>query len=146
MKVDYTDKVSLKNLASVLGRLSSPAKAKIVDDCMEQRLMRAPFSLRVIKWILIKFYGKKRYKESWAKISVTNKSASLVIDDFWYQTLDHMVNGKDYLDSKSAGGFCKKELDNFISVIMYHAPEILVENNITYHFTKKPEVFDEYLS
>lgn len=110
MKVDYTDKNQLATLATAVDMLTDTAKAKIATRCLVTGLMVPPFFFRLVG-SLMSFHRKV-----YAYEFMFSRNPDLLAES-WGEITEHMVNGKDRTDLKSAGGWNKDELSNFLSLV-----------------------------
>lgn len=110
MNVDYTKKSDLKALAEQVNKLTYTAKIQILSRCAVKRLMSPPFLFRCVTFFLSVERTILMY------IILFTRQPEL-INVSWDELVNHMVNGKDLSDKKSAGGWNADELAIFLDLV-----------------------------
>lgn len=108
---NYRSKASLVALQRDLDRsLSVQQKKIILFEIGNRGLMVLPWWTRPIKTM----FGKNKWAHVMAVLWEQNPE---LLDSMWRETMEHMVNGTDRVDPKSAGGYNSDEMNQFTEVL-----------------------------
>jgi hypothetical protein len=110
MKVDNTSKEFIQKLADEIIDIPYENKSKFAIAMLRQGLIRSPWIFR----IMIKLLGEEKFYELLDIVYVHKRELlELFYDDF----LNHLLNGKDTYDSTSVGGYSLTELEVIVDTI-----------------------------
>ena len=104
---DHTSKNSIRAMVDKLYFITPEQRRHLAIFAIDHGLMTIPFSVRMTLKILSK--NKRKALEILFNINPE------ISESIWEETLNHMLNGYDRYDIKSAGGFCKQELEQLFS-------------------------------
>lgn len=118
--------VDLMRLASRLRRLSPIEKCHVAGHLNDQRVMFAPWWLRVAVWLGAKRWGNTS-AERWILLyRICHERGTTFADGLIEDTARWMVDGFDREEKTNVGGFSQREI-NFISGLIDVVPEMLAE-------------------
>lgn len=110
--VDYTDKKSILALATRMHQMMEVQKVRVARDAVLNKLMtlRGPFWLKIVLFILGRNYSQVFFMMFFDK----HRDEAMHV---WNQMMSHLATGKDAWDPKSAGGYCKAELETLSRIM-----------------------------
>lgn len=111
LAVDYTNKADLQLLVDNMQDCPLNIKNEISASCLQLGLM-VPGNL--ILRVVTAMCGPTRKYVVWKRILDKSEVEGT---NFFKQTCEHILNGKDAVDPKSAGGFNKIEMAMFLKLL-----------------------------
>jgi hypothetical protein len=110
MIIDNTDKNFLMFLINELNNIPQNIKGDFLIDITKVELMKLPIMLRFFRWI----FGSTKF---YIVLKQTFVQKPNILDTMFNEFTNHMLNGKDRYDKKSAGGFNKEELEDIVELM-----------------------------
>jgi hypothetical protein len=108
---DYTNKNDLIILKTRLEALTDTQKRHILSCCISQNLFSHPhWILTLISFVVTKNRIMRGYNGMYQKMPEE-------LDNGWNFLLEHMVNGVDQYDKRSAGGWDFEETKLFLQIV-----------------------------
>ncbi len=105
----------LLDLSAALNQLPADRKALLCFAAIRVNLLKAPFWLRAMLVLLGWRYGVGAGALKYA--AAIGRDVPTLANELWDNLMNHMTNGKDPIDSMSAGGWNKQSLDLFLKFV-----------------------------
>lgn len=117
----------LLEISDLLKNLSGNQIPAVLYHVFENRLMLTPFPTNFFLWCM-RFRSHTKHRRALFWFILNQKTPELTAD-LIKQLSDHMLSGKDTVDSDSAGGFCQAEIDILENILMF------VKATLNYNYT-----------
>lgn len=119
MMLDYTNKGHLRAIADALeATAKTNERAAVVAGAIARGFMRP----RGLAMHVLCFVARLRDRKNGGFLAIVralkDPRCEPLLADMWGQTLAWLVDGKDASDHRSAGGFNRNELSEFVGMCM----------------------------